>query len=216
MTTLKLGSRGSDVRTLQRYLNLAVDGIFGPITEETVKLYQKSKGLIPDGVVGPKTWAALGVATTMKRMITEIIIHCTATPEGTDFTVAQIKRCHLDRGFNDIGYHYVIYRDGTIHKGRAEEKVGAHATGHNAISIGICYVGGLAKDGKTGKDTRTPAQKAALINLIKELKQRYPTIKLVMGHRDTSPDLNHNGVIEPSEYIKKCPCFDAIPEYKDI
>lgn len=216
MVTLKLGSVGNDVRTLQKQLNLAVDGIFGPITEETVKQYQKSKAMIPDGIVGPKTWAALGVVKAGKRAITEIIVHCTATPEGQDVTINQIKRWHLDRGFNDIGYHYVIYRDGSIHQGRAEEIVGAHAVGHNAVSIGICYVGGLAKDGKTCKDTRTSSQKASLISLIKNLKLRYPTIKVVMGHRDTSPDLNHNGIIEPSEYIKACPCFDAIPEYKSI
>lgn len=216
MTTIKLGSRGADVKTLQQKLNLAVDGIFGPITDEAVRVFQRSKGLPADGIVGNKTWAALGVTTPAKRFINEIIVHCSATPEGRDFSVAQIRACHLARKFNDIGYHYVIYRDGSIHVGRSEALVGAHTPGHNTNSIGICYIGGYATDGKTCKDTRTPAQKSALVSLIKTLIAKYPTIKEVMGHRDTSPDLNHNGIIEPFEYIKGCPCFDAIPEYKSL
>ncbi len=216
MTTIKIGSKGPDVKILQQKLNLAVDGIFGPITDEAVKAFQKSKGLSVDGVVGNKTWAALGIAAQAERFINEIIVHCSATPEGMDFSVARIRACHLARKFNDIGYHYVIYRDGSIHAGRPEALVGAHAPGHNTNSIGICYIGGYAADGKTCKDTRTPAQKAALITLIKTLIAKYPTIRKVMGHRDTSPDLNHNGIIEPFEYIKGCPCFDAIPEYQDL
>ncbi len=90
------------------------------------------------------------------RRITEIIIHCSATPEGKDFTVDDIRRWHLARHFADIGYHYVIYRDGSVHKGRAENIAGAHCLGHNAHCIGFCYIGGVAKDGKTPKDTRTP------------------------------------------------------------
>lgn len=216
MTIIKKGNTGPDVKTLQQKLNLAVDGVFGPVTEEAVKAFQKSKGLVVDGIVGNKTWAALGVITQTKRFINEIIVHCSATPEGRDFSVEQIRACHLARKFNDIGYHYVIYRDGSIHAGRSEALVGAHTPGHNPNSIGICYVGGYAADGKTCKDTRTPAQKAALISLIKVLISKYPTIKRVMGHRDTSPDLNHNGLIEPFEYIKGCPCFDAIPEYQNL
>ncbi|MDE5868664.1 MAG: N-acetylmuramoyl-L-alanine amidase, partial [Muribaculaceae bacterium] len=82
-----------------------------------------------------------------------------------------------------------------------------------------CYIGGLdARDtnGRMIKDTRTPAQKASLVKLIKELKAKYPTIKRVIGHRDTSPDRNGNGIIEPFEFIKGCPCFDAEPEYKHL
>ncbi|MBP5691206.1 MAG: N-acetylmuramoyl-L-alanine amidase, partial [Bacteroidaceae bacterium] len=77
------------------------------------------------------------------RKITEIIIHCSATPQGVDYTVADIDRWHRQRGFNKIGYHYVIYRDGSIHQGRPVEEIGAHCIGHNAHSIGVCYIGGL-------------------------------------------------------------------------
>ena len=78
------------------------------------------------------------------RKITKIIIHCAATPEGKDFTVQQIDQWHRQRGFRCIGYHFVIYRDGSIHKGRPIEQAGAHTSGHNAHSIGICLIGGCA------------------------------------------------------------------------
>ena len=86
------------------------------------------------------------------RKINEIIVHCTATPEGKDFSVADIDRWHRARGFDGIGYHYVVCRDGSVHKGRDVAKSGAHCKGHNAGSIGVCYVGGMTADGKTPKD----------------------------------------------------------------
>jgi N-acetylmuramoyl-L-alanine amidase len=82
------------------------------------------------------------------RRLTEIIVHCTATREGKNYTVEDIRRWHKERGFSDIGYHFVIYLDGSVHEGRPIEKVGAHCSGHNATTIGIAYVGGLDKDGK--------------------------------------------------------------------
>jgi len=147
------------------------------------------------------------VTVANRRTITDIILHCTATPEGKAVTVAAIRAGHLARGFSDIGYHYIIDLDGTIRKGRDESKIGAHCTGHNAHSIGISYVGGLDKDGNP-KDTRTPEQKAAMARLVKELLRRYPGAK-VKGHRDYSPDLNGNGTVEPWEWIKSCPCFEV-------
>lgn len=128
------------------------------------------------------------------RKITKLIIHCSATPEGRDYTVADIDRWHRARGFKGIGYHYVIYRDGSVHPGRAVEVIGAHCTGQNANSIGICYIGGLATDGKIAKDTRTPAQKEALRKLVAELKAKYPGVT-VHGHREFAN--------------KACPCFDV-------
>ena len=131
------------------------------------------------------------------RKITKIIVHCSATLEGRDYTVADIDRWHKQRGWKGIGYHYVIYRDGSIHTGRKIEEIGAHCTGQNADSIGICYIGGVATDGKTPKDTRTPAQKAALRSLINELKAKFPGIT-VHGHREFAN--------------KACPCFDVKTE----
>ena len=120
------------------------------------------------------------------RKIDKIIIHCSATPEGKDFTVQQIREWHVKgNGWRDIGYHFVIYRDGSIHTGRPIEQVGAHTTGHNAHSIGICYIGGYAADGKTPKDTRTEAQRLALIKLVRELKASYPSAT-IHGHNEVA------------------------------
>ena len=117
------------------------------------------------------------------RKITKIILHCSATPEGRDYTVADIDRWHKQRGWQGIGYHYVVYRDGSVHPGRPVEQVGAHTSGHNANSIGVCYIGGVAADGKTPKDTRTPAQRAALRDLVELLRVEYPNAT-IHGHRE--------------------------------
>ena len=132
------------------------------------------------------------------RTISKIIVHCSATAEGRDFTVDDIRRWHLQRGFSDIGYHYVIYRDGSVHAGRPLEKVGAHCLGHNAHSVGVCYIGGLAADGKSPKDTRTAAQKSALVKLVAELRTRFPGAS-VHGHNEFA--------------TKACPCVDVRKEF---
>ena len=135
------------------------------------------------------------------RRINEIIVHCAATREGRDFTVEDITRWHKARGFATIGYHYVIYRDGSIHEGRPLEQIGAHCVGHNKHSIGICYIGGCASDGKTPKDTRTPEQKEALLALLRRLKARFPNAT-IHGHRDFA--------------AKACPSYDAFREYRQL
>ena len=196
---LKLGSKGNDVKALQSKLNLIPDGIFGKITEEAVKDFQKKNNITADGIVGDTTWSKLNIFN--KKTIDEIIVHCSATPEGKDYTVEDIKRSHLARGFSDIGYHYVIYRDGSIHQGREESKIGAHCTGHNSHSIGICYIGGCTVDGKTPKDTRTIAQKTSLLSLLRELKKKYPKAS-IHSHKDFAN--------------KACPSFDATKEYSSI
>lgn len=150
--------------------------------------------------------------------IDSIIIHCSATKAGHNFKAADIDRMHRLRGFNQIGYHYIIDLDGTIEKGRPITMEGAHCNTrgssgltYNKHSVGVCYIGGLDANGAPA-DTRTEAQKQSLRELIMKLKQQYPIIE-ILGHRDTSPDLNDNGIVEPSEWIKMCPCFDAAGEY---
>ena len=197
---LKLGSRGNEVKALQEKLNLKADGIFGSITEEAVKDFQRSNGLEVDGIVGANTLSKLNLSVN-KRNIKELIVHCSATPEGKDYSVDTIRQWHLQRGFSDIGYHYVIYRDGSIHIGRDESIIGAHCTGHNSYSIGICYIGGCASDGKTPKDTRTTEQKQSLVKLLKELKTKYPQAS-IHSHKDFTN--------------KACPSFDATKEYRYI
>jgi N-acetylmuramoyl-L-alanine amidase len=144
--------------------------------------------------------------------IKRIVIHCTATPEGRHVTRDEIRGWHKAKGWKDIGYHWVLYLDGTIVKGRDESVIGAHVEGYNTGSIGVVYVGGLDKDGKP-KDTRTPEQKLALGKVVKELRQRYPKAE-ILGHRDLSPDKDHDGVVEPSEWMKACPSFDVKSEIK--
>lgn len=122
------------------------------------------------------------------RSINKIIIHCAATPEGKDYTVEQIRQWHTTpkpkgNGWRDIGYHFVIYRDGSVHPGRPIEQIGAHTSGYNANSIGICYIGGCAKDGKTPKDTRTEAQRSALVKLVAELLAKFHGAT-VHGHNE--------------------------------
>jgi N-acetylmuramoyl-L-alanine amidase len=109
------------------------------------------------------------------RLIDTIIVHCAATPNGKEFHAADIDRWHKERGFRKIGYHWVIDLDGTVHAGRQESEIGAHAEGHNADSIGICLI---------GTDKFTPAQWGALKSLVDEIKGCYPTAKSVIGHRD--------------------------------
>ena len=128
------------------------------------------------------------------REIREIIVHCSATPEGRDYSVATLTAWHRQRGFLTIGYHYVIDLQGAVHIGRPLAMVGAHCRGHNARSIGVCYIGGVARDGRTPKDTRTEAQKEALARLLRELHARYPASRL-HGHREFAN--------------KACPSFDC-------
>ena len=145
------------------------------------------------------------------RVMNTIVIHCSATKEDKDYSVADIKKWHLQRGFNDVGYHFIIKLDGTIEIGRPLDKVGAHVNNNNTGTIGICYIGGLDSKGKP-KDTRTDEQKDSLLNLITLLKNNI-NIKEIKGHRDFSKDLNNNGKIDKFEYIKDCPCFEVKDEY---
>lgn len=135
------------------------------------------------------------------REITKVIVHCAATPEGRDVATEEIKRWHTEeRGWSDIGYHWVIELDGSTNEGRSEDINGAHCRGHNSDSIGICYVGGSDSEGNP-KDTRTEGQRDALVALIKEILDRYPDAE-VFGHRDFSK--------------KACPSFDAKTEYAGL
>ena len=135
------------------------------------------------------------------RRIDLIVIHCSATRCNHSFPVTALIRCHADR-FGFTGYHYYITRDGQTYQTRHEQLVGAHAKGYNAHSLGVCYEGGLDANGKPA-DTRTPAQKKALLKLLRRLKANHPAAR-ILGHRDL-PNVR-----------KACPCFDAITEYASI
>jgi N-acetyl-anhydromuramyl-L-alanine amidase AmpD len=128
------------------------------------------------------------------RKIELIVIHCADTYSRMDIGVREIDEWHKQRGWDGIGYHYVIRRNGIIEKGRPETVIGAHAYGHNDTSIGICYAGGKG-DNNTPEDNRTIEQKAAIISLVAELRERYPSAAVV-GHNQLNKQ-------------KACPCFNV-------
>jgi N-acetylmuramoyl-L-alanine amidase len=187
------------------------DGFMGEETAAALKQFQRARGIPVSGVadartvtelfppakpvIGSKAEAALASQPKATRSINEIIVHCTATPEGRDVSVDTIRGWHIGQGWKDIGYHWVVKLDGSIEAGRPEAMVGSHVAGHNTGTLGVVYVGGVAADGKTPKDTRTPAQKAALLDLVKALIAKYPTVKKVTGHNQYA--------------AKACPSFDV-------
>lgn len=233
--TYKEGSKGAVVKQIQKVVGCYPDGVWGKITTECLKAWQREHGLTADGIAGPRTLAAMSISAVTssggtpsfalsqvtssyggkpvtlrksRRRIDEIIVHCTASREGQALTVEQIRQNHIrNRGFSDIGYHYCVYLDGTVHPGRNIDIAGAHATNHNAHSIGVVYVGGLENRHDVPyaqlkpKDTRTEAQKASLLALLVDLRKLYPTARII-GHRDVSE--------------KACPSFDATAEYRRI
>jgi len=151
--------------------------------------------------------------------IDAIVIHCSATREGQDVKASDIDKWHKERGFKMIGYNYVIDLDGTIEMGRPLSMDGAHCStagvsgkSYNKHSIGICYVGGLDCFGNP-KDTRTRAQKITMNWLVHDLLADFPNIVEVIGHRDASPDVNHDGKVTQNEWIKLCPSFDVRAEF---
>jgi len=135
------------------------------------------------------------------REINKIILHCSATREGQDISTETIKGWHVnERGWSDIGYHFVVLLDGTVDKGRPIKRQGAHVRGHNKGSIGICYVGGCDSD-MNPKDTRTDLQKDSLTELISYLMDSYEDATL-HGHNEFSS--------------KACPSFNVKEEYKEL
>lgn len=201
------------VRAFQQAFGLVIDGMAGPQTRAALK--QAATPVKPGKAEPDKTAMAqpvpaaqvlaLGAAPPPNadrfkildtaRPIDEITWHCTATPEGKDYTVADIRAWHKARGFSDIGYQFVVSRDGTILIGRPIGQVGAHVAGHNEGSIGCSYIGGVSADGKTAKDTRTPAQIASMLWLTAQLRRKFARITKVTGH---------------NQYANKaCPSFDV-------
>lgn len=129
------------------------------------------------------------------REINRIVVHCAATPPDMDIGAAEIREWHLDRGWNDIGYHAVIRRDGGVELGRPVEVMGAHAAGYNDDSIAVCLVGGVDEDGEADSNY-TRHQWSALERIVGQWMAEYPNAE-VCGHRDLP------GV------TKACPSFDA-------
>lgn len=146
------------------------------------------------------------------RTIKFIAVHCTASLQT--MTIAELNREFKRKGWKNLGYHYVISPDGKITQLLDEDKVSNGVKGFNSISINVAYIGGIDSNGKP-IDNRSAEQKKSLRILLKMLHKKYPNA-IIQGHRDFSPDLNRNGKIEPFEYIKACPCFNAKEEYSNL
>ena len=131
-----------------------------------------------------------------------IILHCSATKPSQDIGVGEIDRWHRARGFLKVGYHYVIRRNGDVELGRSLNEAGAHASGYNNRSIGICLVGGVSeKDVNTAENNFTQEQWAALVPLLRDMKARFPKAKII-GHREVAK--------------KACPSFDVQERLKGV
>lgn len=131
------------------------------------------------------------------RLINRIIVHCSYTKPSMDVGVEEIRKWHVEENkWSDIGYHFVVRRDGTVESGRPVERPGAHAKNYNNDSIGVCWVGGMAEDAAVAEDNRTADQSQAIFRLLQELQQEFEGAA-VLGHRDLK------GV------KKSCPCFDV-------
>lgn len=146
------------------------------------------------------------------RSVKRIFVHCTAGSQRQK--IADLQAEFRRKGWKNPGYHYVVQADGTVTQLLGEDQVSNGVKGYNSTSINVAYMGGIDARGKA-VDNRTAEQKASLVKLLKELKGRYPKAE-ILGHRDISLDRNGNGIVDPWERIKECPCFDAIEEYKDI
>ena len=152
------------------------------------------------------------IKSKVMRSIKRIFVHCTAGSQKQ--TIADLKAEFKRKGWRNPGYHVVITPDGECHQLLDYDKVSNGVKNYNSTAINLAYVGGIDANGKA-VDNRTEEQKESLVRLLKELRGRYPNAQ-ILGHRDVSPDKNHNGKVDSWERIKECPCFDAIIEYKNI
>lgn len=143
----------------------------------------------------------------MRRKTDFIVVHCSATPPQSDIGADEIDQWHKDRGWAGIGYHAVVRRDGQIEFGRHFDETGAHVKGQNFRSVGVCIVGGVDYNG-TPENNFTAKQFVSLRVLTEMLQKAYP-LAMVVGHRDLSPDLDGDGIIEEHEWVKECPSFDV-------
>ena len=146
------------------------------------------------------------------RKIKRIFVHCTASSQS--WTLADLRMEFKHKGWKNPGYHYVVDKDGVVHNMLHVSRVSNGVKGYNSTSINVAYIGGIDSNGKA-IDNRTTKQKIALRAILSELKEKFPNAE-IMGHRDISPDTNHNGIVDSWERIKECPCFNAREEYCDI
>ena len=237
MMTYREGSRGPMVAMIQKAVGCYPDSIWGKLTTEAVKAFQKAHSLTADGIAGPRTLAAMGIEAVTpktgassaalsqvtacyggktltlrksKRRIDEIIVHCTASREGQAMTVEQIRQDHIKNNhWSDIGYQYVVYLDGTVHLGRDVDISGAHADGHNSHSIGVVYVGGVEnRPGVAYKNLKAKDTRTEA--------QKATLMALLMDLRKLYPKARIIGHRDVDTHGKDCPSFEAKEEYRNI
>lgn len=148
------------------------------------------------------------MADLNSQKVDTVVVHCSATKASADIGAHELDEMHKARGWSLIGYHAVIRRDGSIEGGRPLTMAGAHAVGHNLHTVAVCLVGGLDANGQP-QDNFTSAQYVSLLTVIANYRATFPNIRDVCGHRDLSPDVDGDGIIEPWEWLKACPCFDV-------
>ena len=148
----------------------------------------------------------------MSRPVDKVVVHSSATPPSMDVGVREIGLWHRYRGFNEVGYNFVIRRNGVIELGRDLEKTPAHVRGYNRTSVGICLIGGIDEEGQA-ENNFTDEQFKSLRSFLNGIFFFHPELEL-FGHRDLSPDKNGDGVISEDEYMKECPSFDVNQWYE--
>ena len=146
------------------------------------------------------------------RAINKIVVHCSGGSQNA--TIHAIKAFWKRRGWKRVGYHYIIEANGRVTQLASVAEITNGVRGHNADSVHVCYIGGVDRF-QNPFDNRTTLQKTALVATLQKLKKDFPNAR-ILGHRDLSPDLNRNGVIESREWVKSCPCFNATEEYKGV
>lgn len=161
--------------------------------------------------------AQLPLDNYSRRKLTNfIVVHCAATGPHQDVGVTEIRQWHLARGFSDIGYHYVIRRNGVRELGRPTWAVGAQVEGYNYESVGVCLVGGVDEHGQPANNF-TPEQMTTLEATIRGLLVEYPGC-VIMGHHDmpAAPDATVTQILDHHLHCveKACPSFDAISWWK--
>ena len=148
---------------------------------------------------------------TKRAKTTLGVVHVTATSPKMHLTMEILENMHRARGFSEVGYNIVIFRDGHYEVSpRGWDGIGAHVAGFNSISLGVSMEGGIDLDNRPNFGTITEAQLATLLTVMQMADDRYGRLAWC-GHRDLSPDKNGDGIIEPYEWMKACPCFDVIP-----
>ena len=146
------------------------------------------------------------------RNIKYIAVHCTASSQHA--TIKELLLEFKRKGWSKPGYHYIVDVSGKVFNTLSEDEVSNGVKGFNSNLINVAYIGGIDTKGKP-VDNRTEEQKKSLLLLLKALKKKHPNA-IIQGHRDFSPDTNKNGIVDPWERIKACPCFDAKVEYKNL